>query len=518
MNARSKSDLTALSALEMAALTAHGEVSAAELVEAHIERIEEANPALNAVVVKCYDEARAAARRADEARMRGDAPGALHGVPVTVKECLDVAGTPSTFGLRWRANLHADRDDVHVRQLRAAGAIVLGKTNVAQCLVYYESDNPLYGRTNNPWSLDRTAGGSSGGEGAIIAARGSPLGLGTDIGGSTRIPAAFCGIASLKPTSGRTPDPGRYSVPIGQRAIASQVGVLARCTSDVATGLEIINRANVEPPLALEDYRKVDVSRLRVATYTDDGTLQVSPAVARAVRESARVLEQLGAETMELKAPPGPEAVHLYFALLSGDGGRGFKRALRGERPDARVKTLMVLAGLPGPVRRLARGLLDAMGQPTLAGFLAHFGYGSVSEYWDLVQAQMEFQQRFAAILDKERIDVVLCPPCALPAFAHGSSKDLGVAGGYGILWNLLGYPAGVVPVSCVQAGEESCRKPSSDRVERAASRVEEGSAGLPVGVQVVARPWREHVVLAAMRAIEDGARKHARFPVSPPP
>src|SRR3954453_10334350 len=168
-------DITTLGAGELAALTAAGDLSAVEAVEAQIARIEEVNPGLNAVVVKRYAEARAEAREADARRARGEALGPLHGVPVTIKDSLDVAGLPSTFGLPSRAQSQASADEAHVARLRQAGAIILGKTNVAQMLFYFEADNPLYGRTNNPWNRDRTPGGSSGGEAAIIAAGGSPL-------------------------------------------------------------------------------------------------------------------------------------------------------------------------------------------------------------------------------------------------------------------------------------------------------------------------------------------------------
>lgn len=197
-----------LSAVQMADMVVRGDVSAAELVEAHIERIEQVNPALNAVVVRRYEQARAEAQETDKRRARGESLGPLGGVPITIKESIDVAGTPSTFGLPWRANTLAECDEAHVAQMKAAGAVILGKTNVAQQLLYAESDNPLYGRTNNPWNPERTAGGSSGGEGAIIAAGGSLLGLGTDIGGSVRFPAAFCGIASLETDGGAHPRPG----------------------------------------------------------------------------------------------------------------------------------------------------------------------------------------------------------------------------------------------------------------------------------------------------------------------
>jgi Asp-tRNA(Asn)/Glu-tRNA(Gln) amidotransferase A subunit family amidase len=260
--------ITDLSASQIARQIASGALSAAEVVEAHIARIERVNGRLNALIAPRYEAARAEARAADQQRQAGRELGPLHGVPVTIKESLDIAGAASTFGVPGRRAHQAAHDEAHVARLRAAGAIVLGKTNVAQLLMYYESDNPLYGRTCNPWDTQRSPGGSSGGEAAIIAAGGSALGLGTDIGGSVRIPAHFCGIASLKPTAGRTPDMGRYSVPVGQRAVPSQVGVLARHVEDVALGLRVIGDAPAQPdePFApLGDPGSGEIRGLRVA-------------------------------------------------------------------------------------------------------------------------------------------------------------------------------------------------------------------------------------------------------------
>ena len=200
-----------LSASSLAALISAGELSAVEVVQAHIDRIEAVDGRLNAMVFRRYDAARAEARDIDRRRMAHEALPPLAGVPVTIKDCLDLAEAPSTFGLSARVGVNADGDEVHVGRVRAAGAIVLGKTNVSQLLIFVETDNPVFGRTNNPWNLSRTCGGSSGGEAAILAAGGSALGLGTDIGGSLRYPAAFCGISSLKPTAGRCPDPVSYT-------------------------------------------------------------------------------------------------------------------------------------------------------------------------------------------------------------------------------------------------------------------------------------------------------------------
>jgi fatty acid amide hydrolase len=515
-------DVTALSAGEQARLIRNGELSSLEVVNAHIERIEAVNPSLNAVVVKRYDAARAEAREADRQRASGATMGALHGVPITVKECLDLAGTPSTFGLPSRASVMAQRDDAYVARMRAAGAVVVGKTNVAQLLMFLESDNPVYGRTSNPWDLSRTCGGSSGGEGAIIAAGGSPLGLGTDIGGSVRTPAAFCGIAGIKPTAGRLPDAGRYSSPFGQRAIVSQVGLLARTVADVRLGLEIANGgANpaVEPPMPLRDAGEVDIARLRVAVYVDDGIFPVAPAVRRAVRDAAAILSGAGARVCEWQPPSLSDAYQLSMGILSADRGAGMRRMLGRGRRDPRIAALVMIAARSRPAIGMLGGLLRMLGQHGLADGIKAFGHGDTWHYWQLVEAQLDYQQRFKAALDEADggpFDLVLCPASSLPAWKHGAARDLNLGGVYTILYNLLGYPAGVVPVTRVRADEESQRGASRDLIQRAARAVEAGSAGLPVGVQVVARPWREHVALAAMQAIEHGARKHADFPFTP--
>lgn len=511
--------LTSLSATELAAMIARGDVSSVEVVEAHIERIERVNSALNAVVVKRYDAARAEARQADERRARGEIMGPLHGVPITIKESLDLVDTPSTFGLQSRASILSEQDDLYVARMRKAGAIILGKTNVAQLLYYIESDNPVYGRTNNPWNLDRSPGGSSGGQAAIIAAGGSPMGLGTDLGGSIRVPATSCGIAGLKPTTGRTPDAGRYSQPFGERAVMSQVGVLARQVADVALGMEIINggrHPNVEPPMPLGNPETVDVSRLRVAYYTDDGTFKVAPAVRRAVLEAADTLKSCGAQVTAWTPPGVRHALDLFFGILSADGGQGITQTLGKNKLDARIATLLFMAKRSRPTLAVMGRLLRLLGQHGLADSIRSFGHRDTLHYWQLVEEQMVYQHRFLAALDQDDggpFDLILCPACSLPALTHGSTRDLILAGGYTALYNLLGYPTGIVPITRVRLDEEVGRSPSRDIVEQAARKVERGSAGLPVGVQVVARPWREHVALAAMRAVEEKVCARSDYP-----
>jgi len=509
-----RNDLTSLAARHLAQLIARGEASALEATEQTIAHIEAVNPKLNAVVVKRFDQARADARSVDTKRSRGESLGPLAGVPVTIKECIDVAGLPSTFGLAWRKDHCAATDSVHVTLLKAAGAVIVGKTNVAQLLAYLESDNPVYGRTNNPWNRERVCGGSSGGEGAIIAAGAAPLGLGTDIGGSVRCPAAFCGTASMKPTAGRCDDPGEYSFHVGQRAIVSQVGVLARNVDDVALGLAVINGG---PDFG--DWRNVDIASLRVGYYVEDGTFGSAPAVRRSVREAAQALNHAGAQTVEWQPYDTTRALRVASGLLVGDGLRSFREALRGGPTHPTVTKMMSIAGKPRVLLNVGARLLDALGQKALAQALPYFAHADVYDYWQLVVEQMDYRARFTEAMDRADggpLDLILGPVCALPAFRHGSTRDLGLAGVNCILYNLLGYPAGVVPWSRVGQEEESDRPFSRDIMEKVAKKCEEGSAGLPTAVQVAARPWRERVALAAMHVIEEAARKRSDYPQAP--
>ena len=514
-------NLTSLAATALAQLIAQGDVTSEEVVEAHIQRIEAVNPALNAVVVQRFGEARAEAKLADERRARGEPLGPLHGVPVTVKESLDLTGTPSTFGIPSRARALTSADDPHVERIRAAGAIVLGKTNVSQLLMYVEADNPVYGRTMNPWDPARTSGGSSGGEAAIIATGGSPLGLGTDWGGSVRVPSAFCGIAGFKPTSGRLDDAEKCSLPAGERSIVSQVGPLARSVDDLilAMGVLTTRLETLGTMPVLGDPASVSVSRLRIGYYTDDGTFGVSPAIRRAVTEAAGILAGQGAQVVEWAPPDVPHALDLFFGIVSADGGKTYARLLGRDKRDPRVASLLFAAGQSRPVVRILRGLLRMAGQNGTARMLGAFGHRDTYHYWHLVEQQIDYVNRFLRAMDEDpggSLDVLICPVAPIVAFQHGAAKTLVTSGGYAPLYNVLGFPAGALPVTRVREGEESSGRRSLDAMQRAALRAERGSTGLPVAVQIVARPWQDHVALAVMKAVEQAARANADYPVVP--
>ena len=277
-------ELTSATATELARLIAARDVAAVEVVAAHVRRIADVNGAINAVVALDAERALARARAADDALAGGERWGPLHGVPFTVKDNLSAAGLPMAIGAPERAGIVPDADATAVARLRAAGAILLGKTNCPPYGGGIETDNPVYGRTSNPYDLARTPGGSSGGEAAIIAAGGSPCGLGTDSGASVRLPAHFCGLASIKPTAGRVPLTGVLD-DLGQLGALSdprtQVGALARSVTDVALLLRLTGgpdgRDGGVVPMPLGEPGDVVLRGLRAAVVTDNPLATPTP-------------------------------------------------------------------------------------------------------------------------------------------------------------------------------------------------------------------------------------------------
>jgi len=285
----------------------------------------------------------------------------------------------------------------------------------------------------------------------------------------------------------------------------------------------VLDRARdpfVDPGPALGDPAIVDVSRLRFAHFTDDGEFPVAPAARRAVEDAAGMLTASGATEVAWQPPALSEASDLFFSCMSADRGRAFIRLLRGNQVDPRIRSLMLTAKMPAGLRGIIGLLLAAVGQRHSATLLRRFASGSADEYWRTVEAMMNWRRDFLRSLDAAQggaIDLILCPAYAVPAVRHGASLLMPLPGAYAPLVPVLGFPAGVVPVTRVRAGEESDRPATRDAVVKAARESERGSAGLPIAVQVIARPWRDHVALAAMMTIEAAARKLPDYPARPP-
>jgi fatty acid amide hydrolase len=504
----SATEITNLSATQLARRIANGELSAREVCAAHIRRCEQTHKALNALVWTRFEAALQDAIAIDEKTARGEPVGPLAGVPFTVKECFFVEGSPACLGLSDLASETSGLTGVLVQRLKRSGAVLLGKTNVPQLMLWHECDNPVYGRTNNPWDLERTPGGSTGGEAALVAAGGSALGLGNDLGGSIRIPAAWCGVQGLMATPRRLPNEGALSAFRGLEAIVNAAGPVARSVEDLALALEVLadhsdgDALHEIEPWPLLDFRNVAVSKLRIGVWaTECHGIKHSPAIYRAMSEAESALTEQGATLVP--APHFCEVFESYVSIVSADGGANWRWLTKGSMLDWRLKRIQRVTGMGRMSRALLVAALRILGQRTMADVVSISRPHSAAQHWQLVEWLRLRQEVAKGLMDANQFDAILCPIHPLPAPQHGKPIDLVAAAYNAFAANYLGWPAGVVSTTTVREDEQTGRPNSRDRVLQQAAAVDAGSAGLPVGVQVIARPWREDIVLAVMAAIE---------------
>src|SRR5438105_4162528 len=324
-------DLLSKSLPEVAFLITSRAISTVDLVETYLNRIEEVNPSLNAVVTIAPDVLESA-KLCDSELARGNIIGPLHGIPLTIKDTIATRGIRTTSGSRLRADDVPQHDAPVIARLKAAGAIILGKTNTAEMAIPYETDNPVFGRTNNPYDLSRTPGGSSGGEAAAIAAGLSAAGIGSDLAGSIRVPAHFCGIAALKPTTGLVPMEGHLPLATGTLALGACIGPMARRVADLALLFSVIAD---KPEAKFLDEAVNDLGEVRVAWYTDDGVSPVTNEIANAVRCAANILSGAGLTIIEGRPPTISDGARLWVELFSCVANEQLRLFYRGREQEA---------------------------------------------------------------------------------------------------------------------------------------------------------------------------------------
>lgn len=472
-------DLTLLSARRMAALVRHKAVSPVELVEAHLRKIEHLNPRLNAFVAVDAERAVEQARAAEQAVVNGASLGPLHGVPITIKSSIDVAGLRTETGSRLRAGRIASEDAPLVARLKKAGAIVLGNTNAPEMLMAYETDNSLIGRTNNPWDLDRTPGGSSGGESAAIAAGLSAGGVGSDGGGSIRVPAHFTGICGLKPTPGRVPSTGHYPPSLGPFALIGVVGPMARTAADLTLLFEAMagpdDGDTSAAPAPLHRPSRAELKATVIGYFEEDQRVPATPETRAAVRAAVTALEAAGFETRPFYPRALERARDLWWVLFGLAGGFVLRPVLAGHEEET------------SPILREFMSLVAA--EPSL----------TVERLMDTWIGRDEL--RLSLLAEMREVPVFLCPVCSIPAFRH-HEREWSIDGRkvrylrepdvmtYSQWFNLLGNPALVVPAG--QSGD-----------------------GLPIGVQLVGRPYEEELLLAVGSEIERGLGRYKAPPLA---
>lgn len=506
-------------ATALKALLDRGEVSSEEVTRAHLARIDDVNGRVNAFTEVLRQEALEAAKVADSERAKGVVRGPLHGLPVTVKECLSMKGRASTVGVRSRRHHSAERDAALVTLLREGGAVITGRTNLSQCMIYAESSNPVFGTTHNPFAKDRTPGGSSGGEGAAIASGMSCLGVGTDIGGSIRIPAAYTGIYGLMPTLDRWPLWGSVPGIPGQESIRGAAGPMARSAKDLSLLLHAFDPKRMSaldprtPPLPWEAPESVRGKTFGVLRF--DGVFEPSTAVKRALDIAEKALVRAGAKTVPYNTKVLEEAAFLYLGIMSSDGGKTMRNVCEGSPIDKPLQGLFRIAKMPATLRAVIAAGLQRSGQKRAARSLSALGEKSVADVWNMHVRLRALRQNVLDEWAALGIDALLCPATSTPALQLGASRDFILGMTYTYVWNTMHFPAGVAPITSVDQGEERGRT-IVDGFDKKAAKVDEGSVGLPIGVQIVAPPYREACVLGALEALEREVSSAEDYPRTP--
>ena len=446
-------------ATELARRIRDKELSPVEVLRAHVERIEAVNPKINAIVTMVGDAAEQA-EAAERAVMRGKPIGPLHGVPFTTKDCVDTAGVRTTRGSLLFKDRVPDADAPVIARLKSAGGVSMAKTNMPEFALSWESENRVFGRTVNPWNFERTPGGSRGGEAAALAAGMSPLGVGSDVGGSIRGPAHHCGVGGLKATHGRTPLTGHWPEAILR---AMHVGPMARSVRDIALALEIMAGPDGADPYALPvtvgDVRRLDlpISHLRIGWHAGHAFGPVDPEVQQVVAKAATTLAESGCQVEEVQLP----ALEKWDAtspmtLLKAEGDLCMESLVSGREAELSSNILRIL-NLPTP---------------------------SLQEYLDARREIDDLKQGVARYFDS--YDLLICPTLPVPAHPH-DVMDLQIAGETvaawlasrsNRTWDWTGLPGISVPFGW-------------------------SSEGLPIGVQVVGRHYDEATVLRAAASLE---------------
>ncbi|MBM4377214.1 MAG: amidase [Deltaproteobacteria bacterium] len=428
------SDLLTTSVRELARRVRAGTVSSLELVDAHIAQIERVNPVLNAVVRERFEEARVEARRADARRARGEELPPLHGVPCTIKEAFALTGMPNTSGLLARKGFLATEDAAAVGRLRAAGAIPLGVTNVSELCMWLESNNRVYGRTNNPYDPARIAGGSSGGEGAIVAAGASPFGLGSDVGGSIRLPAFFNGVFGHKPSGGLVDNAGQFPITTGVAQRYLTTGPLCRRAEDLELLMSVL-----APDAAREPASDVRLEGLEVLSVTT-GLTRVSEDLIDAQRRAERVLEDRGARVRREEFPALRHAIEIWSAMMDAAGGPSFSELLGEGTPIDAARQLLLLALGRSPHTLPALGLALVEKLPKLLPSRSARGLSLGAEL------RLELDRRIGR-------GVMLYPTYSMPAPRHHQPLLPPIHWGYTAIFNVMELPVTQVPLGLSRAG-----------------------------------------------------------------
>ncbi|KAM9620155.1 vitamin D3 hydroxylase-associated protein-like [Morphnus guianensis] len=505
--------ILSLSLMELTERLREGSLSPRTVLYTYLEKALEVTQQTNCLrhfIPECEEQLQEIQRQKEK--------GLLYGIPVSIKDHISHKGHLSTCGLVQCLDTPVQEDSVLVKVLKSQGAIPFAMTNVPQSLFNYDCSNPIFGQTLNPLNHQKSPGGSSGGEGALIAGGGSILGIGSDVGGSIRLPSSFCGLCGLKPTAERLSLSGVSGSVSGILAVPWVLGPMARDVDSLALCMkallcqEMFQLDPTVPPIPFDEEVYSSSARLRVGYYDTDGYFPLPPCMRRVVRETREALQAAGHQLV----PFSPPRIHyvmteLFLKTFFADGGRAWLDVFTGGIVDPSLKSQVNSCKIPRLGKKLLALILKPL-FPRLADYLSALGgMRSVKEMWNHHHRIEAYRTEFIARWRELRLDVVLCPVLG-PAFTTGYAGKLLTAISSTMLYNVLNFPAGVVPVSTVtEADEEELKLYQGycdDPWDRALKQAVAGAVGLPVAVQCVALPWQEELCLRFMKEVETLGRE----------
>ncbi|XP_046652403.1 fatty acid amide hydrolase 1-like [Daphnia pulicaria] len=496
----------------------NGDLSCMEVLRAYQAKALDVTKELNCVTEFIKE----AEKWAEELDASTDTKKPLHGLPFSVKDNVSVVGYDCTAGISKFIDQSAVEDAALVSALRGLGAIPFCRTNVPQTLLSFGCSNPIWGSTKNPFCKERTPGGSSGGEATLVAAGGSLLGIGSDIGGSIRIPAAFCGVFSIKPTSLRLSYKGFRKSAVGCIGIPSVPGILARDSKTVIMLCKLLLddgyiRRYFDPdllPIPWNEQMFGLSNKLRIGYYEECDYFPCTPGVRRAVRVAKEKLEALGHELIPFVPPRVDYVISSVISMFYADQGRYVLEALSVDDIDPLlVLQIKVALKLPHLVKQIIRPLLALIAPRLEPCFMAAAGHQYRHSYqlWHGILKQSEYKANFLADWRNLRLDTCIGPGFACPAPLAKDTGRVTPAFAYACLYNFLDLPAGIVPVTKETEEDQNILMNGGydfrDLVCKLVKKTTRGATGLPIPVQVIGLPYQEEVVLRTMSILDSAFR-----------
>ena len=507
-----ESFILSLTAGELAKGIRERKFSCVQVMSIYAKRALEIGRNLNLTTEECFEDALREAKLCDEEVEKGVFRGLLHGVPISLKDHFSMKGYQTTYGLSWKLDYTDDETFILIELLKKQGAIPFVRSNVSQGLMWIESKNRVYGQALNPWNTLKTPGGSSGGEGGLIAARASPLGIASDVGGSIRCPCNFCGVYGFVPTPKRVPKAWIlgskvHNVELMGQFLECSYGPIGKCVEDLSLVLQIWlsdELFSLKPevvPLKFEISKYKSSKSLKVGIFPGHEKFPVAKCIKDAIIKCGQEL-QTTCEVIQYDFPQLEKLAKLFNLLYGMEGNSGLFEALKGEDPEDYF-TLMIFNENHPYLMALLMKVLKLAGQKRLVELYDLSVEASIPGYLQIFQDIEDVVQDTIRGWENLALDCVVCPAFGVVAVSHGQATDVVPCLVYSYIWNMLGFCFGVIPVGIVEKGQAKFEDSFDDILTKACREVMENGEGLPYALQVVGLPYKDEVVLNLMKRIE---------------